>query len=239
MNTTMDSSQVPLMVGQKWKDKNGATIELIDYVPSVNQFYGKRNGFYACLHDYQGRPKHLSGEFPDLVELIEPGPLFEAGQVWLRANGAKVTLFREQDGLRAYFVDEENPENKLGATVEWVKRDQSINLVKLLQPNKCVLSPKPPLGLRPRFIALGQRIEEINQAIDRYRQAEMFIPAEWLNEKGLILDELDRLSFDRWWDSEGSAMTPKVGEDREAHVHRISRIAWSNGFHTARHHETT
>ena len=36
-------------------------------------------------------------------------------------------------------------------------------------------------------------------------------------------------AFERWWDFEGSDMRPLGEEDQEAHVKRISAIAWSNG----------
>jgi hypothetical protein len=35
--------------------------------------------------------------------------------------------------------------------------------------------------------------------------------------------------FEKWWDSDGSGMPPKPGEDAETHVKRISAVAWSNG----------
>ena len=36
-------------------------------------------------------------------------------------------------------------------------------------------------------------------------------------------------AFERWWHFEGSGMGPLGEEDQEAHVKRISAIAWSNG----------
>ena len=41
---------------------------------------------------------------------------------------------------------------------------------------------QPPLGLRPRFIATEQRIQEIKEACQRYREADYIIPTEWLTE---------------------------------------------------------
>lgn len=35
--------------------------------------------------------------------------------------------------------------------------------------------------------------------------------------------------FETWWRNEGSGMPPLSGEDAEAHVHRICKIAWLNG----------
>jgi hypothetical protein len=35
--------------------------------------------------------------------------------------------------------------------------------------------------------------------------------------------------FEKWWDSDGSGMSPRPGEDAKTHVKRISAIAWSNG----------
>lgn len=246
----LKAGQTPLMVGQRWKDASGALVHLIDYNPLNKSFRGERDGRSDWFYDYQGHSPLLSrSDNRDLVELIETGPLFEAGQVWLRANGAQVRLFREQDGLRAYFVNPEDDKDlSLAATVEWHRPDPCLNLVKLIKPNTCSLaheapqpsqSPKPPLGLRPRFVAMEDRIKEINEAIERYRQAHEDIPVEWLNEKNSITGELDCLSFDRWWANEGSGMPPRVDEDQAEHVHRIARIAWNNGFFKARCYEAT
>lgn len=40
-------------------------------------------------------------------------------------------------------------------------------------------------------------------------------------------------SFETWWHNEGSAMRPLPDEDAEAHVHRITAIAWANGAYCA------
>lgn len=53
---------------------------------------------------------------------------------------------------------------------------------------------KPPLGLRPRWIATGQRAEEIVAAITRYNDAKKEVPKEWREE----LAELNR-----WLEAEG------------------------------------
>lgn len=41
---------------------------------------------------------------------------------------------------------------------------------------------KPPLGLTPRYIWLGLRLEDVKNAIERYRVAETEVPAKWLKE---------------------------------------------------------
>lgn len=233
-----DPVSIPLQVGQVWRTHGNETITLTDYDTESKTFQAENKMKARRIYTYDGSCDTIWMS-DCLKELITPAPAFEEGQVWLRANGAKVTLFREQDGLRAYFVDEDDPEDRMSAIVEWFKRDQCTNLVKLLRPNKCVLSPKPPLGLRPRFIALEERLSEINEAIDRYKQADMTIPSEWLDEKNAILYDLDRLSFNRWWDSEGSAMAPKENENQQEYVRRVSHVAWDNGIFMGRHHETT
>ena len=40
---------------------------------------------------------------------------------------------------------------------------------------------------------------------------------------------MNKQAYDRWWNEEGSAMRPLKDEDAEAHVHRITEIAWANG----------
>jgi hypothetical protein len=42
--------------------------------------------------------------------------------------------------------------------------------------------PKPPVGLRPRDIAVASRIQEIEDAMRRYMDAHVLIPTEWFAE---------------------------------------------------------
>ncbi len=41
---------------------------------------------------------------------------------------------------------------------------------------------KPPIGLEPRYVHDGKRIDEILSAIERYTDANMSIPKAWINE---------------------------------------------------------
>lgn len=41
---------------------------------------------------------------------------------------------------------------------------------------------KPPLGLRPKYISDKERMQEIQEAIDRYKMANKRVPEEWLEE---------------------------------------------------------
>jgi hypothetical protein len=41
---------------------------------------------------------------------------------------------------------------------------------------------KPPVGLRPRFVVVEERIHEIQEAVKRYVSANKAVPAEWLSE---------------------------------------------------------
>ena len=41
---------------------------------------------------------------------------------------------------------------------------------------------KPPLGLRPRWVHDGERIRDIFDAMERYSEAGIPIPIEWLKE---------------------------------------------------------
>ena len=41
---------------------------------------------------------------------------------------------------------------------------------------------KPPMGLKPRYIHDGERIDEILCAIERYTDANMSIPKSWVEE---------------------------------------------------------
>jgi hypothetical protein len=40
--------------------------------------------------------------------------------------------------------------------------------------------------------------------------------------------------YEKWWRVEGSGLPPFPGEDAEAHVRRLTRIAWSNGAYKER-----
>ena len=59
-------------------------------------------------------------------------------------------------------------------------------------------------------------------------------PVEGEVAEGLTDEELER-RFQVWWYDEGSGMPPGADEDPEAHVHRISQIAWHNGAYVARY----
>ncbi|WP_156949704.1 hypothetical protein [Paenibacillus sp. FSL R7-269] len=41
---------------------------------------------------------------------------------------------------------------------------------------------KPPLGLKPRYISKAQRMCEIKDAVQRYMDAWLPIPDEWIAE---------------------------------------------------------
>lgn len=43
------------------------------------------------------------------------------------------------------------------------------------------------------------------------------------------MDNPCKESFEKWWYDEGSGMPPLPGEDREIHMKRVAKIAWSNG----------
>ena len=47
---------------------------------------------------------------------------------------------------------------------------------------------KPPLGLRPKYIAYSERLKEIHAAMGRYLEAGQVIPVEWVEE----FDKLNR-----------------------------------------------
>ncbi len=57
----------------------------------------------------------------------------------------------------------------------------SVSSDEIAKINKSEL-PKPPLGLRPKFIVTESRIQEIKEAIERYIAVNYAIPAEWIEE---------------------------------------------------------
>lgn len=44
------------------------------------------------------------------------------------------------------------------------------------------MTNKPPLGLKPRWLHEKQRVKEICDAMERYAQARMPVPVEWITE---------------------------------------------------------
>ncbi|WP_156438063.1 hypothetical protein [Burkholderia sp. BDU5] len=48
---------------------------------------------------------------------------------------------------------------------------------------------KPPLGLVPKYIHDERRMKEILGAIERYSDASLPVPAEWVQELSAIIAE--------------------------------------------------
>ena len=48
---------------------------------------------------------------------------------------------------------------------------------------------KPPLGLRPKFIADRHRMIEIFEAILRYVDADKKVPKKWIKELNVLIKE--------------------------------------------------
>ena len=51
---------------------------------------------------------------------------------------------------------------------------------------------KPPLGLKPHYVWLTERIDEIVDAINRYLEARVKVPDEWINEFNELLVEINK-----------------------------------------------
>lgn len=49
-------------------------------------------------------------------------------------------------------------------------------------------SQKPPVGLEPRYIHDGKRIDDILNAIERYTDANMSIPKTWVDELRALIE---------------------------------------------------
>jgi hypothetical protein len=48
---------------------------------------------------------------------------------------------------------------------------------------------KPPLGLRPQYVAELQRVQEICDAIIRYKEAAQVVPGKWIEELARLVSE--------------------------------------------------
>lgn len=69
-----------------------------------------------------------------------------------------------------------------------------MHISKLYKPQEIgggspVSDPRPPLGLRPRYIADAMRAREILEAIDRYLSAGKKAPSEWIEELSDLVSE--------------------------------------------------
>ena len=51
---------------------------------------------------------------------------------------------------------------------------------------------KPPLGIRPQFIVLEQRLNEINEALYIHLKAGVRIHTEWIEERNEIIEALKK-----------------------------------------------
>jgi hypothetical protein len=51
------------------------------------------------------------------------------------------------------------------------------------------IKPKPPLGIMPRNIWNLKRIDDLNNAINRYYEAGFKVPMEWLEEYNDLIVE--------------------------------------------------
>ena len=51
------------------------------------------------------------------------------------------------------------------------------------------IKPKPPLGIMPRYIWNLKRIDDLNNAINRYYESGLKIPMEWIEEYNDLIVE--------------------------------------------------
>lgn len=61
--------------------------------------------------------------------------------------------------------------------------------------NILAAKPKPPLGVMPRDIWDRKRQEELAEAMERYLEAGMKIPTEWLEEYNEISDRWEDVKW--------------------------------------------
>jgi hypothetical protein len=54
------------------------------------------------------------------------------------------------------------------------------------------MAEKPPLGLRPRYIAEEARLNEVCEAIARYYQAGYPFPMEWIEEYNELTEKVKK-----------------------------------------------
>jgi len=69
------------------------------------------------------------------------------------------------------------------------------------------IAKKPPIGIVPRFIWLERRYTDLQEAIKRYTDAKLNVPAEWVDEEKILWDEISTRSKDF------SKLFPSSGRD--------------------------
>jgi len=91
------------------------------------------------------------------------------------ANGNIRRIYIEQGKL---IIEMFPPvgENTLG-------RYFNINEIEKVKQPTVLFTERPPLGLKPRYIHVEQRITEIREAIQRYIDANKAVPISWIAEE--------------------------------------------------------
>lgn len=51
---------------------------------------------------------------------------------------------------------------------------------------------KPPIGLKPKFVKMLERLNEVRGALVRYYNAELEIPLEWIEEYNELIIQTAR-----------------------------------------------
>lgn len=83
--------------------------------------------------------------------------------------------------------------SKLGmSTMMFPSSTKDQDLLNMLHQPEIQPLEKPPLGLRPKFVANLCRIEEISAAMQRYADVDKPIPIEWIDE---LVDLINHSSF--------------------------------------------
>jgi hypothetical protein len=52
---------------------------------------------------------------------------------------------------------------------------------------------KPPIGIEPKNIWLSTRYNALNEAIQRYKDAELVIPIEWVEERNELVKRITKI----------------------------------------------
>ena len=52
------------------------------------------------------------------------------------------------------------------------------------------MNDKPPIGLRPEWLAKEMRLNEVKEALWRYFEAGLGIPIEWVQEYNELIDNV-------------------------------------------------
>nr|BDD48131.1 hypothetical protein 47 [Balneolaceae bacterium] len=99
-------------------------------------------------------------------------------------DGEQLSICMRDSGFE-FTYQEERYKAKEGVVLHLGHRQAEV-----ISKSEPVSPDKPPIGITPRFLWIEDRLKELNQAIDRYAEADKDIPAKWIRERNELINKL-------------------------------------------------